>query len=434
MTSTALMWHRSDLRVHDLPALCDALAAHERVVPCFVLDDGLLGRSPARDAFLAGCLTALDEELRARSSGLVVRRGRPEAVLVELARETGAEAVFWTSDVSPFARARDARVTDALRSAGVAARPATGAYCVDVSKVGGGTVFTPWWKRWADVPRREVLEAPQRIGAVDVETGFGEALGAPPPAAPAAPVVQPGEGPARAALDTWLREGLDHYANRQDGMSRIGTSQLSPYLRWGCLSARECEARARDAGGKGAGAWVRQLAWREFYAHVLLEHPGNVREEFQERYRGTLEWSEDADTLAAWHEGRTGFPLVDAGMRELAQTGWMHNRVRLVVGSFLTKDLHHDWRAGEAWFARQLLDGEPAQNNGNWQWIASVGVDPAPAFRRVFNPELQREKFDASGAYVARWVPEHGTPAYPEPIVDHQVERRVALERYNVSR
>jgi deoxyribodipyrimidine photo-lyase len=430
MTSTALMWHRSDLRVHDLPALCDALAAHGRVVPCFVLDDALLGRSPARDAFLAGCLAALHEELRARGSGLVVRRGRPETVLVELARETGAEAVFWTSDVSPLARARDARVTAALGTAGVAARPSTGTYCVDVSKVGAGVVFTPWWKRWADTPRRTVLDAPEQLPAVGLETGFGEALGALPPA----PVAEPGEAAARRALDAWLgAEGIGRYADRQDGMSRIGTSRLSPYLRWGCLSARECEARARAVGGKGAGAWVRQLAWREFYAQVLLAHPGNVREEFQERYRGTLEWSDDAETLAAWQAGRTGFPLVDAGMRELAQTGWMHNRVRLVVGSFLTKDLHHDWRAGEAWFARQLLDGEPAQNNGNWQWIASVGTDPAPAFRRIYNPELQRERFDASGDYVRRWVPEHGTPDYPEPIVDHQVERRVALERYKLS-
>src|SRR6476619_440315 len=168
MTSTALMWHRSDLRVHDLPALADALAAHERVVPCFVLDDALLGRSPARDAFLAGCLTALHEQLRARGPGLVVRRGRPETVRAQLANATGAGAVFWTSDVSPFARARDARVTAALRTAGIAARPSTGTYCVDVWKVGAGVVFTPWWKRWADMPRRPVLDAPERLPAVEL--------------------------------------------------------------------------------------------------------------------------------------------------------------------------------------------------------------------------------------------------------------------------
>ena len=219
---------------------------------------------------------------------------------------------------------------------------------------------------------------------------------------------------------------------------------LSPYLRWGCLSARECEERARRAAAAARGV-VRQLRWRDFYAHVLLTIPGNVREEFQERYRGALEWADDDERLAAWQEGRTGFPLVDAGMRQLAQTGWMHNRVRLVVGSFLTKDLHLDWRAGEAWFARLLLDGEPAQNNGNWQWIASVGADPAPGVPAdATTPRASSERFDPDGAYVRRWVPElRDVPPerlpepwtmsaeeqaaagcvigrdYPEPIVDH---------------
>jgi deoxyribodipyrimidine photo-lyase len=205
---------------------------------------------------------------------------------------------------------------------------------------------------------------------------------------------------------------------------------------------------------------VRQLCWRDFYAHLLLHHPESAVRELQERYRGTLEWAPDRGGrhLAAWQEGRTGFPLVDAGMRQLRETGWMHNRVRLVVGSFLTKDLHLDWRAGEAWFARLLLDGDPAQNTGNWQWIASVGADPAPAFRRMYNPARHQERFDPDGAYVRRWVPElRDVPPerlsepwtmsaeeqaaagcvigrdYPEPIVDHAVERRRALERYRAA-
>jgi deoxyribodipyrimidine photo-lyase len=274
-----------------------------------------------------------------------------------------------------------------------------------------------------------------------------------------APVCPPGEDAARQALTRFLGGAVDDYARRNDEPAG-GTSVLSPYLRWGCLSARECEKRARAHGGRGAQAWVRQLCWRDFYAHLLLHHPESAVRELQERYRGALEWAPDRGgrQLAAWQEGRTGFPLVDAGMRQLRETGWMHNRVRLVVGSFLTKDLHLDWRAGEAWFARLLLDGEPAQNTGNWQWIASVGADPAPAFRRMYNPARHQERFDPDGAYVRRWVPElRDVPAerlsepwtmsadeqaaagcvigrdYPEPIVDHAVERRRALERYRAA-
>jgi deoxyribodipyrimidine photo-lyase len=257
-------------------------------------------------------------------------------------------------------------------------------------------------------------------------------------------------------MDAWLDGPVDEYAARHDDLSG-GTSALSPYLRFGCISARELEQGAQDRGGDGAAAFVRQLAWRDFYAHVLLLHPGNVTHEFQPRFR-ELEWDHDPALLDAWTSGRTGYPLVDAGMRQLAQTGWMHNRTRMVVGSFLTKDLHLDWRAGEAWFTRMLLDGEPSQNNGNWQWIASTGVDPAPYFRRIFNPVLQQQKFDPQGVYVRRWVPElAGVPDarlaepwrmsadeqaaagcrigedYPAPIVDHAQERRVAMDRYRAA-
>jgi deoxyribodipyrimidine photo-lyase len=214
---------------------------------------------------------------------------------------------------------------------------------------------------------------------------------------------------------------------------------------------------AQRTGGAGAEAWIRQLAWRDFYAHVLLHWPQNLEHEFQERHR-ELEWSDDDEHLDAWRHGQTGYPIVDAAMRELATSGWMHNRARLIVGSFLTKDLHLDWRHGERWFSKLLLDGEPAQNNGNWQWIASVGVDPAPAFRRIYNPTLQGRRFDPDGSYIRRHVPELarapddrlfepwtmteaeqraagcaiGTD-YPAPIVDHRVERQRALERYRVS-
>ncbi len=467
-----IVWLRRDLRLHDHPALCAALAAHDRVVPVFVLDDRLLGgrfASRARVDFMLGCLAALNRDLGTRGSRLVVRRGPPEAVLPVLAGEARASAVHWTSDVGPFARARDRRVTEALRAAGVQARPHGGNYIVDVSqpRTAAGEpyrVFSPFFRAWRQLPRRDVLPPPRSLPALPRRLDPGElpadggALGLREAGALAGPVLVPGEAAARSAMERWIAGGISHYSDRQNGMARVGSSQLSPYLRWGCLSPRELEARARDRGGAGTGAWIRQLAWRDFYAHVLLMWPENLRHELQARRRG-LEWDDRPDRLEAWQRGETGYPAVDAGMRELAATGWMHNRARLIVGAFLTKDLHLDWRAGERWFETLLLDGEPAQNNGNWQWIASVGVDPAPAYRRMYNPTLQGQRFDPHGRYVRRWVPElREVPDdrlfepwrlsaveqracgcvlgrnYPLPLVDHAVERRVALERYGAAR
>jgi deoxyribodipyrimidine photo-lyase len=469
--STALLWFRRDLRLADHPALTRALREYERVVPVFVLDDALLRghfASATRTAFMLGCLRELDAELRSRGSGLIVRHGRPERELAALARDAGAEAVLWTSDVSPYARARDARVTQALREAGARAIPQGGAYVVDVSRprtTAGRpfVVFSPFHRHWLGLERRAVHRAPARLPALPGGVrkgrlpGLGALLGDGGVQLPE-PAVEPGERAARAALERWLGGPIDRYADRNDAVGEEhGTSRLSPYLRWGCVSAAECEARAARHGGAGAQAWTRQLAWRDFFAHVLLLNPGNARREHQERYRD-LEWEKDDDAFDAWREGRTGYPLVDAGMRELARSGWMHNRARLVVGSFLTKDLHLDWRLGERHFEALLLDGEPAQNNGNWQWVTSVGVDPAPYFRRMFNPVRQQQKFDPGGEYVRRWVSElRDVPGerlaepwtmsdaeqaaagcvigrdYPAPIVVHEDERRRAIERYRAA-
>ena len=462
--TTALLWFRRDLRLADHPALTRALRSYDRVVPVFVLDDALLrGRlaSAPRTAFMLGCLRALDADLRSRGSGLVVRHGRPERELVALCREAGAQAVLWTSDVAPYARERDRRVTAALREAGVEAIPQGGTYVVDVSgpRTQAGrpfVVFSPFHRHWLGLARRPIHRAPAALAPLPggLRTGrLPSAEGALPEQAFA-----PGERAGRAALARWLDGPVDRYGERHDELgAEHGTSRLSPYLRWGCVSAAECEARAARHGGAGAEAWIRQLCWREFFAHVLLAHPGDARLEHQQRYRA-LEWADDPDALDAWREGATGYPLVDAGMRELDRSGWMHNRARLVAGSFLTKDLHLDWRLGERHFAALLLDGEPAQNNGNWQWVASVGVDPAPYFRRIFNPVRQQRRFDPGGDYVRRWVPElrdvpdarlaepwtmtAGEQAaagcvigrdYPAPIVDHAEERRRAIERYRAA-
>ncbi len=437
MPTTAIVWFRRDLRLHDHPALHSALASFDRVVPLFIRDERLInGRfaSEPRTAFMLACLRELDADLRERGSGLVWREGDPVGELLNVAHEVGADAVHWTSEPGPYARNRDTAATEALRDAGIEPVPHPGSYCADIGKprTSGGkpyAVFTPFWKAQSQLPRRTVHRAPGAMPALPSQLAKGRVPALDQPLKE--PIREPGEAAARKAVDAWLRGPIDAYADRHDDVSG-GTSELSPYLRWGCISARELEERAMNRDGAGAAAYVRQLAWRDFYAHVLLHFPGNARHEYQERFR-SLSWDDDPELLEAWKTGMTGFPLVDAGMRQLAATGWMHNRARMVVGSFLTKDLHLDWREGERHFEALLLDGEPTQNNGNWQWIASTGVDPAPYFRRIFNPELQREKFDPDFTYVKRWVPEFGTDDYPEPIVDHKQERQRAMDRYRAA-
>jgi deoxyribodipyrimidine photo-lyase len=451
---TALLWYRRDLRVADHPALHAALD-HERIVPVFCLDDRLLrGRhaSGPRTQFLLECLRDLDRSLRERGSGLVIRRGRPERELARVAREVGATAVHASADAGPFAARRDAGV------AGLVLHPGLGAVDEPLLTRAGKpyTVFTPFHRAWLATERRAVLPAPDRLPPLPSRLRKGRvpslvALGLEQEVAQPLPG---GEGPARERVRAFLASAARGYADRHDALDSDGTSRLSAYLHFGCISARELEARLPR--GAGPDAFRRQLCWRDFFHDVLAHFPANARSEFQARYRGgRLRWSYARKRFERWCEGRTGYPLVDAGMRQLLREGWMHNRARLVVGSFLTKDLGIDWRWGERHFMRLLIDGDEANNNGNWQWIASVGVDPAPAFRRIFNPALHMERFDPGGDYVRRYVPElRDVPDrylrepwtmpealqrevgcvvgvdYPAPIVDHAQARREALERY----
>jgi len=254
-------------------------------------------------------------------------------------------------------------------------------------------------------PRREVLAAPRAValpskvrkGSIPslAELGLEQEVSEPLPG---------GEAPARERMGRFLRGPVHDYVSDHDTLGLDGTSRLSPYLHFGCLSPRELEQRVPE--GEGPAAFRRQLCWRDFYHQLLQHHPSNAKSEFQDRYRGSIRWSHAEQRFRAWAEGRTGYPLVDAGMRQLRHEGWMHNRARLVVGSFLTKDLGIDWRWGERWFMRLLIDGDEANNNGNWQWIASVGADPQPVFRRIYNPARHMERYDPEGAYVRRYVPE----------------------------
>jgi deoxyribodipyrimidine photo-lyase len=461
---SALLWFTRDLRLHDHPALRAALDAGDGVVPVFCFDDRLLGgrhSSGPRTQFMLECLADLDERL---GGLLVIRWGWPERELPALAREVGAGEMHFSADSGPFARRRLERVTRALGEVGVESHAHPGLHAVDDLRVihtrqgKPYTVFSPFHRSWLDRPRREVLGRPRALGELPSGVRKGRlpslaSLGledsVPDP-------LRGGETRARERLARFLSDDVLAYDDNHDALGADRTSRLSPYLHFGCLSPREIEARL--PGGKGAAAFRRQLCWRDFYHHVLLHHPRNARSAFQDRYRGTISWSGSKQRFEAWCEGRTGYPLVDAGMRQLRREGWMHNRARLVVGSFLTKDLGIDWRHGERWFMRWLIDGDEANNNGNWQWIASVGVDPQPFFRRIYNPARHMERFDPDGRYVRRYVPElEPVPDeylrapwkmpeevqracgcvigedYPEPIVDHLEARREAFERYGAA-
>ncbi|MFM7271030.1 MAG: cryptochrome/photolyase family protein [Actinomycetes bacterium] len=438
-----------DLRIHDHPALAAALRAHDRIVPLFVFDEAVAAagfRPPNRTAFLLESLADLDASLRDRGSALVVRRGPWVATALEVAREVGAEAIHCSEDVSGFARHRLDRLRDAASSHGIAVHAHPGITVVPPGAVlptGGDhfKVFTPYHRQWAAAPWRPVAPAPRKIPAVvDLDPGTLPALDelAPGPRSPEA--MPGGETEGRRRFAAWRRSGLAAYGDRHDDLPGDATSRLAPYLHLGCVSPLEI-ARAAE-GRDGAEPFVRQLAWRDFYHQVLAARPDASWADF--RHRGD-HWVTDPDGLAAWREGRTGFPVVDAAMRQLLREGYMHNRARMVVASFLTKDLGIDWREGARHFLTWLTDGDVANNNLNWQWTAGTGTDTNP--NRIFNPTVQGQRFDPDGVYVRRYVEELATVpgggavhtlgpldragvGYPEPILDHHA----AIAEYRARR
>ncbi len=419
-----------DLRVHDNEALAAATRECDAVVPLFVLDDRLLA-SANRTAFL---LESLADLRRSLAGMLVVRRGN---VVDEVGR-FHPDRVYLSADVSAFARARERRLRERFP---VQALP--GVTIVSPGELAPAgrdhyRIFTPYWRAWraAPLPHPAVARLPVRLPP-GVDPGpipeLGELVEAPASPAPA----PGGERAGLLRLDEFTRGGQERYDERRDELATDGTSRLSPYLHFGCVSPAEA---ARRADAAGAEPFLRQLCWRDFFAQLLAATPGLAYDDLRPA-RGP--WLDDAEGLAAWKQGRTGFPVVDAGMRQLREEGWMHNRARLIVASFLTKDLLVDWREGAAHFMEHLVDGDVASNSGNWQWVAGTGADTRPG--RVFNPLLQGKRHDPAGDYVRRFVPElSALPAdrvhdpapaerralgYPDPIVDHReaVQRLRAL-------
>jgi deoxyribodipyrimidine photo-lyase len=454
-----LHWFRNDLRLRDNTAL-DALAQRaEQWLPVFVIDPRLAGPHAARrTAFLLDTLAHLGRDLAARGVPLLVRTGRPETVLPALLRELHATLLSWNAGSTPFARRRDAAVRRAAERQGAHVIEAVDHVVFRADEVrtkSGGpyAVFTPyrnaWWQRWRADPR-----PPRRAHALPPPIPGAKSDAIPPPADAAAELPTGGADAAARRLRAFLAGPVASYHEDRNRPDRDGTSRLSPYLRFGAISIRKCFDDAAAAAvaepqlRQGIAKWLDELVWREFYAAILEQHPRVLRESYRREFDRLL-WNDDSDGFVAWCEGRTGFPFVDAGMRQLRATGWMHNRVRMVVASFLTKDLLLDWRAGERFFFAQLVDGDPASNNGGWQWAASTGTDPQPYFR-IFNPIAQGQRFDPEGDYVRRWVPElRGIPGarvhepwddapllrdYPRPIVDHAQRRALALERYRAAR
>ena len=431
------MWFRRDLRLGDHPALLAAGADGCEVVPVFVVDPAFTAAGAPRLTHLHDCLTALDADLRARSgTGLVVRHGDPVSVIPGLAAELGVDEVFVSRDYAPYGRRRDAAVAEALRANERSLRGVGSPYAVAPGGVRKGdgdpyAVFTPFSKVWRQVGWDPPAEAP---GDDFRWLGSGAVVSEPWPERPDPAAGQlrdaslpAGEAAAHERWSEFLHDGLVGYDERRDLAALDGTSRLSPALKWGTIHPRQllADLDASGAGPRAHTVYSSELAWRDFYADVLFRRPETAWENLNRKMDAM---PVDTDAAARvrfdrWAAGETGFGIVDAGMKQLLATGWMHNRVRMIVASFLVKDLHLPWQWGAHWFMQHLVDGDVASNNHGWQWAAGTGTDAAPYFR-VFNPTLQEERYDPEGAYVARWAPD---PV--EPMLDHRAERDEALRR-----
>lgn len=444
--AVTVVWVRRDLRMRDHPALREAAAGGDRVLPLFVLDPAIAdAATPRRDHLLAS-LRALDG---AMDGALVLRRGRPEQVVGQVAREAGADTVHITAESTPFGRRRDERVRRCLEGDGRSLVATGTPYAVGPGTLlkGDGTayqVFTPFSKAWRG--HGWPAPAPMPRGLRWVRAVDSEGI-------PDGPEVEDaGEHAARRRWKRWLGEHLEDYDGQRDRPDLDTTSRMSVPLKYGELHPRTLLADVAEhpaARTRAAEAFVSELCWREFYADVLWHHPASAWQDLRPAL-STMDYTRPGPALEAWQRGETGFPMVDAGMRQLLAEGWMHNRVRMITASFLVKDLHIWWPHGARHFLDRLRDGDIASNNHGWQWVAGTGTDAAPYFR-VFNPVTQGLKFDPDGEYVRRWVPElrhlEGKAAhepwkhddgygrgYPERMVDHAEEREEALRRYESAR
>lgn len=477
MPEPVILWFRRDLRLSDNPALTAAAATGDPIVPIFILDEESDGVRPIGGAsrwWLHHALSSLADSLADVGSPLILRRGPADAMLRQLVEETGAKGVFWNRLYDAASIDRDTRIKQDLRKHGRIAESFNGSllhepWAIKTKTGKPYSVFTPFWKAilalgdpGATEQTPDRLQAPDQPLASETLDDWKLLPNSPDWSSGLRGMWQPGERSAQDRLRAFYDSALPDYAAGRDIPGTAGTSMLSPHLHFGEISPRQvwratrfwADAEESSAAADAANAYLREIGWREFNQHLLFHFPAMPTQNVNRRF-DAFPWVSDADALASWQEGRTGYPIVDAGMRELWETGWMHNRVRMVVASFLVKHLRIHWREGENWFWDTLVDADPANNAGNWQWVAGCGFDAAPYFR-IFNPTLQGERFDKEGRYVRRWVPEIANlpdkflhkpwdaptavledagvrlgETYPFPVVDHKTARQGALDAYS---
>lgn len=452
-----LCWHRRDLRTEDNRAV----SACKNVLPVFVFDDTVLEHAaPPRVAFLLDALDSLGEEYREHGGDLLIEHGDPSTLIPDLADEFDVDRVVWNHDYSGLARERDEAVRAALDEQGRSHNAFHDAVFHEPGEIRTNagdpySVFTYFWKKWRDREKPDPHEGPESVAAVEGETlpslsdlGFGEPEASLPPA---------GTEAARERLSRFTDGPIHRYEDERDYPAKECTSRLSVDLKYGTIGIREVweategakdEAKA-DEERSSVTEFQSQLAWREFYMQVLHFNPNVVTGHYKS-YENEIEWNDDPEGLRAWKEGKTGYPIVDAGMRQLRAEGYVHNRLRMIVASFLTKDLLIDWREGYAWYTEKLVDHDTANDNGGWQWAASTGTDAQPYFR-IFNPMTQGERYDPDAEYITRHVPElrevdvetihswheladRPDVEYPAPIVDHSERRKEAISMFKRAR
>lgn len=471
MSELILFWHRRDLRISDNTGLAAAREQTAKVVGVFCLDPQILKPdevAPARVTYMIGCLQALQQRYAEAGSQLLIMRGNPEKIIPDLAAALQAQAVFWNWDVEPYAQTRDRAVIEALKSKGIAFLPRNWDQLLhSPEEIATGaknpyTVYSPFWKNWSSKPKASPVPTLENVtGLTQQEQAIAQQAGV--IALPTAKdlgfiwdgdlVISPGEAAAEEQLAEFIQNSITEYQEQRNFPGIDGTSRLSAALKFGVIGIRsvwkatlEVQEYSRSEEAQASiRTWQQELAWREFYQHAMYHFPELAEGAYRDTFKN-FPWQNNEEHFQAWCEGKTGYPIVDAAMRQLNEIGWMHNRCRMIVASFLTKDLIIDPQWGEKYFMQKLIDGDLSANNGGWQWSASSGMDPKPL--RIFNPASQAQKFDPEGEYIRQWLTElrsvdteylvtgkipplelQGTE-YPAPIVDHKVQQALFKKMY----